>query len=137
MSLTTIGQILTETAKTVKDTIGDGVKTSIILVGKLLDKAQNFWMRAFTLEQSLYGYKKASEKPIQIAADISEPFNVNDEKAIRNVALTAMASKIPKNALSFVAVLVTDAVKKVSEKQDIGRKLDVANVKIEKIENGP
>ena len=35
-----VGQILTETAKAVSDEVGDGVKTVIILIGKLLGKAQ-------------------------------------------------------------------------------------------------
>jgi chaperonin GroEL (HSP60 family) len=131
-----IGKILTETAKTVNDEVGDGVKTTIILVGKLLDQAQRLIDEGLHPRTVIDGYQKACQKLDEITDSLSVHLKVFDDALLKNIALTAMRSKIPYNSLDHVANLVVKTVNRASEENGAGRKLDLANIKIEKQVNG-
>jgi len=131
-----IGQILTETVKAVNDEVGGGIKTTIILIGKLLGKAQKLIDSGLHPRTIIDGYQKACEKAVEIANTLAVPLNVNDEASLRKIALTAMNTKISKSSVQHITDLVTEAAQIASEEKQESKKLDLANIKVEKIENG-
>jgi len=135
-----IGQILTETAKAVDEEVGDGIKTAIILIGKLLGKAQKLIDSRLHPRTIIDGYQKACEKAVKIANAETSPFNVHEKASLRKIALTAMSTKISKSSVQRITDLVMEAAgiasEIASERKEEGRKLDLANIKVEKIERG-
>jgi chaperonin GroEL (HSP60 family) len=131
-----IGQILTETAKAVDEEVGDGIKTVIILIGKLLGKAQKLIDSRLHPRTIIDGYQKACEKAVKIANAETSPFNVHEKASLRKIALTAMSTKISKSSVQRITDLVMEAAEIASERKEEGKKLDLANIKVEKIENG-
>jgi chaperonin GroEL (HSP60 family) len=130
-----IGQILTETAKAVNNEVGGGIKTVIILIGKLLSKAQKLMDEGLHPRTIIDGFQKACEKAVAIANTETIQFNILDRVSLRKVALTAMSSKISRSSVQHITDLVTKAAEIASEEKQQGKKLDLANIKIEKIEN--
>ena len=135
-----IGQILTETAKAVDEEVGDGIKTAIILIGKLLGKAQKLIDSRLHPRTIIDGYQKACEKAVKIANAETSPFNVHEKASLRKIALTAMSTKISKSSVQRITDFVMEAAgiasEIASERKEEGRKLDLANIKVEKIERG-
>lgn len=131
-----IGQILTETAKAVNDEVGGGIKTVIILIGKLLGKAQKLMDDGLHPRTIIDGYQKACEKAIELANTETVPFDLHDAASLRKIALTAMSSKISHSSVQHITDLVTKAAEIASEEKQEGKKLDLTNIKVEKIENG-
>ncbi len=131
-----VGKILTETAKTVDSEVGDGVKTTIILVGKLLDKAQKLIDQGLHPRTIIDGYQKAWAKAVDIANSLAASIDSYDNASVRKVALTAMSNKISIKSIQQITDLVTKAAETASEKEGKNRKLDLSNIKVEKIENG-
>ncbi len=130
-----IGQILTETARVVNDEVGGGIKTVVILIGKLLSKAQKLIDSGLHPRTIIDGYQKACKKAVEIANTLAVPLSVQDRASLRKIALTAMSTKI-SSSVQHITDLVTEAVQIASEEKKENKKLDLANIKVEKIENG-
>jgi chaperonin GroEL (HSP60 family) len=131
-----VGQMFAETAKAVSDEVGGGVKTTIILIGKLLDKAQKLLDNGLHPRTIIDGYQKACQKAVEIVTNETVLCNIHDNASIRKIASTAMRNKIPHNSIQHMIDLITKAAEEASEEQEKDRKLDIANIKVEKIENG-
>ncbi len=131
-----IGKIITETAKTVDTEVGDGVKTTIILIGKLMQKAQKLIGEGLHPRTIIDGYQKAWAKTVEIANSLAVSIDPYDNASIRKIASTAMSNKIAQKSIKHITDLVAKATQTASEKEENGRKLDLSNIKVEKIENG-
>lgn len=131
-----IGKIITETAKTIDTEVGDGVKTTILLIGRLMDRAQELIDQGLHPRTVIDGYQKARAKSIEIANAIAAPVDPFDKDIVIKVVSTAMSNKISHTALKHLTDLVVKAAQTATEKQEKALKLNLSNVKIEKIENG-
>lgn len=123
-------KMLVEVAKTQDNEVGDGTTTSVILAGELLSKAENLIDENIHPTVIIDGYKKASDKAQEVLNSMATPVNINDEKALLNVALTSMGSKGLTGAKEHFARLAVDAVKLVTEERDGKPKADIDLIKI-------
>src|SRR5207247_10671699 len=78
------------------------------------------------------GYKKATEKAIEILDKISIPITDKDDATHRQVAMTSMYSKGIVIAKEHFADIAVKAVKQVSERVDGKLKADIDLIKIVK-----
>jgi len=125
-------KMMVEVAKTQDDMVGDGTTTAVILAGELLRKAEEL------LEQNIHptvivsGYKKASQKAIDILDKIGTPVNVKDRETLKRVAVTSMASKAVGSARTHLADIAIDAVKQIAEQRGERKVADIDNIQITK-----
>ena len=115
-------KMLVEVAKAQDNEVGDGTTTAVVLAGELLSKAEGLLDRNIHPTVIIEGFRKASEKAQEILNEIAIPISIDDDKTLREVAITSLASKGINVAEVHFAKIIVDAVKQVSEK--VGDKFD-------------
>jgi len=129
-------KMIVEVAKSQDEECGDGTTTAVILTGELLKAARGL------LDQNIHptvitsGYKIAADKAIEIINKIAIPLKSDDIETLRNLAMTAMASKGASGSKELLADIVVDAVTSVSEKNNGKTIVDLENVQIKKQQGG-
>jgi chaperonin GroEL (HSP60 family) len=127
-------KMIVEVAKTQDDMVGDGTTTAVVLSGELLKEAEEL------LEQNIHptlivsGYKKATQKALEVLDKISQNVDLNDKETLKKVARTAMGSKAVGAAREHFADIAVDAVKQIAEKRGEKWVVDIDNVQIVKKE---
>jgi thermosome len=125
-------KMMVEIAKTQDEEVGDGTTTAVVLSGELLKKAGEM------LEQDIHptvitrGYRMAKFKALEILDGISLGIDVKDEKALEQIANTAITGKSAEKASKELSQLAVEAVKRVAETADGKTTVDADNIKLEK-----
>ncbi|MFE3845612.1 thermosome subunit beta [Thermoplasmatota archaeon] len=129
-------KMIVEVSKSQDEEIGDGTTSVVIITGELL-KASNV-----LLDQHIHptvitaGYKLAADKAIEIINKNAIPLKSDDKETLRNLAMTAMASKGASGSKDLLADVVVNAVTNVSEKIDGKTIVDLDNIQIKKQQGG-
>ena len=125
-------KMMVEIAKTQDDMVGDGTTTAVVLASELLKKAEEL------LDQNIHptilvsGYRKATQKAIEIIEKNAVPIDVEDRKMMMKVALTSMGSKAVGSAKERFAEIAIDAVKQIAEKRGDKMIADIDNIQLVK-----
>ena len=125
-------KMLVEVAKAQDNEVGDGTTTAVILAGELLSKAEGLLDKNVHPTVIIEGYKKASEKAQEILEQIAIPISIEDDKTLRDVAITSLSSKGINVAEDHFAKIIVEAVKQVSEKIDGKYTADIDLIKVVK-----
>ncbi|MCS7125405.1 MAG: thermosome subunit [Aigarchaeota archaeon] len=88
-----VAKVLREVAKTVEDFVGDGTKTTIILVGELLKRAEGLIAHKIKVNKIIDGYMLAYSIALKRLREISIAFNILDKKILRNLISTLFMSR--------------------------------------------
>jgi len=125
-------KMMVEIAKTQDDMVGDGTTTAVVLASELLKKAEEL------LDQNIHptilvsGYRKATQKAIEVIEKIAVPIDVEDQKTMMKVALTSMGSKAVGGAKEHFAEIAIEAVKQIAEKRGDKMIADIDNIQLVK-----
>ena len=125
-------KMMLEVAKTQDNEAGDGTTTAVIISGELLNKAQELVERNVHPTIIIDGYKKASERALEVLEEIAIKIDPTAPDYPKKVAMTSMASKLVAEHREYLADLVVKAILAVAEKDDDKYKADVDDVKVEK-----
>jgi thermosome len=125
-------KMLVEVAKAQDNEVGDGTTTAVILSGELLSKAETLLDKNIHPTVIIEGYKKASEEAQKVLQAIALPVTFENEKTLKEVAITSISSKSINVAEDLFAKIIVDAVKQVSEKVDGKYIADIDLIKIVK-----
>jgi thermosome len=112
--------------------VGDGTTTAVVLASELLKKAEEL------LDQNIHptilvsGYRKATQKAIEVIEKIAVPIDVEDQKTMMKVALTSMGSKAVGGAKEHFAEIAIEAVKQIAEKRGDKMIADIDNIQLVK-----
>src|SRR5512135_208368 len=86
-------KMMVEIAKTQDDMVGDGTTTAVVLASELLKKAEELLDQNIHPTVLVSGYRKATQKAIEIVGKTAIPIDIKDRKTLLKVALTTMSSK--------------------------------------------
>ncbi len=125
-------KMLVEVAKSQDNEVGDGTTTAVVLAGELLTKAEKLLDQEVHPTVIVEGYKKASEKALEILQDLAIDIQPNDEKMLKLVAMTSMGTKSLSESKEHFATLATKAVMQVMEEKDGKTVADIDRVKVVK-----
>ena len=125
-------KMLVEVAKSQDNEVGDGTTTAVVLAGELLTKAEKLLDQEVHPTVIVEGYKKASEKALEILRNLSIDIQPDDEKMLKLVAITAMATKSLSESKEHFATLATKAVMQIMEERDGKTVADIDRVKVVK-----
>jgi len=125
-------KMLVEVAKAQDNEVGDGTTTAVILAGELLAKAESLLDKNIHPTVIIEGYKKASEKAQEILQTIAMPVAFDDEKTLKEIAITSISSKSINVAEDHFAKIIVASVKQVSEKVEDRYVADIDLIKIVK-----
>jgi thermosome len=125
-------KMMVEVAKTQDNEAGDGTTTAVIISGELLNKAEELIEKNVHPTIIIDGYKKASDKALEVLEDIAIPAGAKVEEFAKKAAMTSMASKLVADYRDYLADLAVKAIFAVAEKEGSKNKVDVDDVKVEK-----
>jgi thermosome len=125
-------KMLVEVAKAQDNEVGDGTTTAVVLAGELLAKSEDLLDRNVHPTVIIEGFRKAAEKAQEVLDKIAVPVDIRDDKTLREVAITSLASKGITVAAEHFANLSVDAVTQVAEKVDGKFRADIDLIKVVK-----
>ena len=125
-------KMMVEVAKTQDNEAGDGTTTAVVISGELLNKAEELIEKNVHPTIIIDGYKKASEKTLEVLEKIAIPVDLNSQEYLKKTAMTSMASKLVAEHREYLADLAVKAILQISKKGDDRYKADVDDVKVEK-----
>jgi thermosome len=125
-------KMMVEVAKTQDNEAGDGTTTAVIISGELLNRAQALIEKGVHPTIIIDGYRKASEKALEILEKIAIQVDLNSQDYLKKVAMTSMASKLVAEHKEYLADMAVKAILAVAEKEGEKYKVDVDDVKVEK-----
>ncbi len=123
-------KMMVEIAKTQDDMVGDGTTSAVVIASELLRKAEEL------LDQNIHptilvsGFRKASQKAIEVINKTSVPLDINDKKLLLKVALTSMSSKAVGSAKEHLAEISIEAVKQIAEQRGEKTIADIDNIQL-------
>lgn len=129
-------KMIIETAKTQDEQCGDGTTSAVVLAGELLKLSEDL------VDQNVHptiitaGFRIAADKAIDILKAISENVTMEDDKILRNIAITSMTGKSAGSLKDYLSDVVVNAVKAITEKDDDTITADIDNIKIVKKQGG-
>lgn len=126
-----VAKMLRETAKTVEMTVGDGTKTTIILIGELLRRAENLISHKIKVNKIIEGYMIAYNIALRKLREIKKTFNIYDEKTLRNLLLTLFYSR-GLDYPSYISELATRSISVALKNQNGKIVIDRETIKIVK-----
>ncbi len=127
-------KMVVEVAKTQDDEVGDGTTTAVVITGELLSTAEKLLDKGIHPSLIAKGYRMAADEADRILNEIGKNVSVDDEKVLKEIAITAMTGKGAEISKEMLADLSVKAIKQITEKEDGKSVVDLDNVKIEKKE---
>ncbi len=127
-------KMMVEVAKTQDDMVGDGTTTAVVIAGELLKKAEDLLDQNIHPTVIVSGYRKATQKAMEVLDRISKTVDLDDRETLKKVAITSMGSKAVGNAREHLAEIAIDAVKQIAEKRGDRWVADIDNIQIIKKE---
>ncbi|MFQ6085512.1 MAG: thermosome subunit beta [Candidatus Bathyarchaeia archaeon] len=127
-------KLMVEVAKTQDNEVGDGTTSVVVFAGELLKKARERLDQEIHPNTIVDGYRRAAEEALRVLDKVGERVSLSDEKALRNLASTAMRSKIIGPAKDLFAGIAVDAVMQIVEESNGRHFADIDNVLIQKKE---
>lgn len=129
-------KMMVEVAKAQDEECGDGTTTAVVLTGELLKVAGELLEKNIHPTIIARGFKMAADKAVEILNSIAETIKRDDIKTLRNIAITAMASKGASAAKDLLADIVVKAVRMVAEEINGKTVVDLDNIQIIKKQGG-
>src|SRR5579885_824079 len=129
-------KMMVEISKATDNEVGDGTTSTVVLAGALLEKAEELVTKNVHPTLVVDGFKKASEKAIEVLRQIATVIDPRDKKYLKKIATTTLASKLVSTNSSELADVVVDSILAVAEKSGDKYRVDIDNVKVEKKSGG-
>ncbi len=129
-------KMMVEVAQTQEEEIGDGTTTGVVLAGELLKQSEDL------LDQEIHptiitkGYRLARQKSTQLLEEIAEDVDIDDEKTLQKVAMTAMTGKSAETARDYLAEIAVEAIQQVADEEDGELVVNKDMIKVEKKQGG-
>ena len=130
------GKILVEVAKTQDLECGDGTKTSVILTGELLHRAEELLDQKIHPTAITQGYQLAAEEALRILTQLGRPVHRTDVDELRRIAMTSMISKGVSGLRELLGRLAVQAVLEVIEEREGRVRFDRKNIQMVKKQGG-
>jgi len=127
-----VAKMMVEVAKAQDDEVGDGTTTAVVLAGELLTKAEELIDKDVHPTVIVDGYRKASERSLEIIKQLALKVQPTDKQMLKHVAEVSQSGKSLREYSDHIANLSIDAVLQISEKTETGFKAEVDDIKIEK-----
>jgi len=125
-------KMMVEVSKTQDDEMGDGTTTAVLLAGELLSKAENLLEKDVHPTVIVDGYRRASEKALDLLKGVAIKVDPKGEAMLKKVAAVSQAGKLLRESADFMADIAVKAVLQVTEETPQGFKAEVDDIKVEK-----
>jgi thermosome len=129
-------KLMVQISKTQDDEVGDGTKTTVVLAGELLRRAEELVDKKLHPTMIVSGYRKAEEEAMRVIAQMAKPIQLTDKETLKKIAITSMNSKSVSDAKEHLANIAVDAVLRIAEKRGEKNYVDVDLIQVIKKQGG-
>ena len=129
-------KMMIEISKTIDTEVGDGTTSSVIFAGTLLAKAEELLKKDVHSSVIIEGFQAASEKALEVLAEISKKVTPDDRETLLKIASTSMESKLISEDSEPLSKIVVDSIMSITETRDNKSSVDLDNLKVEKKAGG-
>ena len=129
-------KMMIEISKTIDTEVGDGTTSSVIFAGTLLAKAEELLKKDVHSSVIIEGFQAASEKALEVLAEISKKVTADDRETLLKIASTSMESKLISEDSEPLSKIVVDSIMSITETRDNKASIDLDNLKVEKKAGG-
>lgn len=129
-------KMLVEVAKAQDQECGDGTKTSVILTGELLKKAEALLDEKIHPTLITRGYHLAADRAVEALQSIARPVRRSDPDLLKKIAMTSMISKGVSAYRASLADLAVRACDEVVEEAGGKLTFDRKNIQLVKRQGG-
>ena len=129
-------KMMVEISKTIDTEVGDGTTSSVVFAGALLEKAEKLLEKDVHSTVIIDGYQAASEKALELLAELAKTVKPDDRESLIKIAKTSMQSKLISEDSAPLSKLVVDSILKIVEKDGDKHSVDLDNLKVEKKAGG-
>lgn len=119
-------KMMVSMANSQEENCGDGVTTTMLLCGSLLQEGNNLLKKGLHPLTLVDGYRKSLESAMEQIN--SDSIKIDDKKLLL-VAETALTGKGTEGALDLFSSIIVESMKSISEKQPIPRAENIAMFK--------
>ena len=123
-------------AETQDSEIGDGTTSVVVIVGELLKQSEELLDAGIHPTVIVEGYRMASEKAQTAIEKMKIPIADNENKVLKEVATTSMASKLVSGDRDHLGKIVVDAVKAITTSVEGKKVADIDQILIQKKKGG-
>ena len=125
-------KMVIEVAEAQDDEVGDGTTTAVILVGSLMEKAEDMIEKKIHPTIIGKGYQLGMEKALEILNELAIDIKPDDREMLIRIADTAMTGKSIESVKEKLNEIVVDSVMIVAEREGKKVSIDQDNVMIKK-----
>jgi len=125
-------KIFKEITKTIEKTVGDGTKTTVILIGELLKRARGMLEYGLHVGTIIKGYRMAYDLALKCLNRIAVAADFWDRNFLKKLAVNILATRNLGAATEHLAKLVVDAVHSVAEQRSGKIIIDESNIQVVK-----
>ena len=127
-------KLLVSLGKSQEEAIGDGVTSTVLLSGALLDEAGRLIRKGVHPLTVIDGYLKAAEVAVDVLDEMKIKCSINDDKMLQSVASTSLAGRSAGSDPKIANMLVA-ALKQVTHETENGIRCDAEDVLFDKLED--
>jgi archaeal chaperonin len=102
-------KMIVEASRTQDDGAGDGTTTVVVLAGELLKEAEILLQSGVHPSIIIRGFRLAQDRALALLKDLSQPILKHKERALTNIAITAMSGKGVGESRQKLAALAVEA----------------------------
>ncbi|MEN6442267.1 MAG: thermosome subunit alpha [Methanoregula sp.] len=125
-------KMVIEVAKTQDDEVGDGTTTAVVIVGALMEQAEDLLEQGIHPTVIAQGYRMGMDKALEITKGLSFKVDHEDRKTLVKIADTAITGKSIESVKGKLDSIIVDAVMAVAEKVNGTFLVDEDDVMIKK-----
>ncbi|MHA1378778.1 MAG: thermosome subunit beta [Candidatus Helarchaeota archaeon] len=118
---------LIQLGKSFVNNVGDGLKSTILIIGELLQKGTKLLKQNIHPTQIIYGYDLALKQSINKLKELAIPINRNDKKQLLNIAKNALNGKFSKKVIEHLADIAAQAVQAIVNEKNGIFEIDIDN----------
>lgn len=126
-----VAKLLKEASKTVDKTVGDGTKTTIILIGELLSKAESLTAQKLGASRIIQGYSLAYNVAMRRLKEIGKPLSTLEIERIKPFLTSLFISRGLSEA-EYLAEIAARAIVASIKKSDGRQAIDKDAIRIVK-----
>ncbi len=131
-----VAKLIIDIARTQDFVAGDGTKTSVILAGELLRKAEKLLNQKVHPFVILRGYDESYKKALKILDSLATGVTIEDEVTLKKIAKTVIGGRLDEDSKDHLANLIVTSTKKIAEEKSGKIVVDTIHLDIKKQEGG-
>ncbi|MBO3769286.1 MAG: thermosome subunit beta [Thermoproteota archaeon] len=129
-------KMMVEVAKSTDVEAGDGTTSAVVLAGELLKKAEELLDMDVHPTIIVDGYKRATTMALSFLKEIAQEVKPTDREVLKQIAMTALTSKVVRDYAEQLADIAVEAVLSVAREENGKYNVRLDDIKVEKKAGG-